>query len=427
MRLLVVAALVTGQLALEVPPSAHNAAALTGEREHNVVKSGAFPILEIGTAYILGQSSRATDNASTHLISLDGPIQCGPDKPCIDDSCCNSDGKCGFQEYHCRPKAPVKCLSNCDAKAMCGVDSDGGNKKCPLNLCCSYYGWCGTNSTHCGDTDQEGNKTPCQKDFGKCEVVPPPKCEKEAGSATHGRHIAYYQSWNTRTRLCNRIRPRHINATGLSHLNFAFASVDPRTFRIQPMHPDDVDLYREFTALKTDKLETWIAVGGWEFSDPGPTRTTWSDMVSSRENRAEFIDSTVKFMDEYGFQGLDIDWEYPAAKERGGKEVDTDNQVALVKELHAAFGDRFGLSSILAPDFWYLRGMDPKAMEEHVNWFNFMGYDLHGPWDGDISVSTVFLRWNYAADMCRLSEQRFVPTRTYETLTKISYRCGSTN
>ncbi|KAF2256755.1 glycoside hydrolase family 18 protein, partial [Trematosphaeria pertusa] len=269
---------------------------------------------------------------------------------------------------------------------MCGVDSDGGNKKCPLNLCCSYYGWCGTNSTHCGDTDQEGNKTPCQKDFGKCEVVPPPKCEKEAGSATHGRHIAYYQSWNTRTRLCNRIRPRHINATGLSHLNFAFASVDPRTFRIQPMHPDDVDLYREFTALKTDKLETWIAVGGWEFSDPGPTRTTWSDMVSSRENRAEFIDSTVKFMDEYGFQGLDIDWEYPAAKERGGKEVDTDNQVALVKELHAAFGDRFGLSSILAPDFWYLRGMDPKAMEEHVNWFNFMGYDLHGPWDGDISA-----------------------------------------
>ena len=43
-----------------------------------------------------------------------------------------------------------------------------------------------------------------------------------------------------------------------------------------------------------------------------------------------------------------------------------------------------GISSILAPDYWYLRGFDPKAMEPYVDFFGFMGYDLHGYWDADI-------------------------------------------
>ena len=36
-----------------------------------------------------------------------------------------------------------------------------------------------------------------------------------------------------------------------------------------------------------------------------------------------------------------------------------------------------------APDYWYLRGSDPKGMEPYVDWFGFMSYDLHGFWDAD--------------------------------------------
>ncbi len=67
-------------------------------------------------------------------------------------------------------------------------------------------------------------------------------------------------------------------------------------------------------------------------------------------------------MDKWGFQGADLDWEYPASDVRGGRPEDTANLVSLVKEMRAAFGSKYGLSSILAPDYWYLRGMDPKAM-----------------------------------------------------------------
>lgn len=125
----------------------------------------ALPIIEISEQYILGQINRNATlkhNASladgqapqrrwarpispglTRYTSLhkrvEGPVQCSPEMACADGSCCNTDGKCGFKDAHCG----ASCISNCDAKAMCGIDSEGGNKKCALNLCCSYYGWCG--------------------------------------------------------------------------------------------------------------------------------------------------------------------------------------------------------------------------------------------------------------------------------------------
>lgn len=86
-------------------------------------------------------------------------------------------------------------------------------------------------------------------------------------------------------------------------------------------------------------------------------------------------------MDKYGFQGVDLDWEYPVAPERGGQDYDTQNFVSLVKEMRAAFGTRYGISLTLAPDYWYLRYFDAKAMESSVDFFGFMAYDLHGPWD----------------------------------------------
>lgn len=116
-------------------------------------------------------------------------------------------------------------------------------------------------------------------------------------------------------RQCHRIPPAQIDTTGLTHLVFAFAFIHPQTFEIVPGDLNDISLYPEFTALKTQQLETWIAVGGFTFSDPGPTFTTWSDMCSKQPYRAAFIASIIDFMDKWGFQGMDIDWEFPAVSE----------------------------------------------------------------------------------------------------------------
>ena len=145
--------------------------------------------------------------------------------------------------------------------------------------------------------------------MGGCAIIPPPQCGTGSGTASNGRKVGYYQSWNVRQRACNRVTPAKIKTTGLTHLFFAFAVIDPVSFKVVPSNSEDPDLYRQFTALKKPGLQTWIAIGGFDFSDPGPTRTTWSDMVATQGNRAAFISSLATFMNTYGFQGADLDWE----------------------------------------------------------------------------------------------------------------------
>jgi chitinase len=145
-------------------------------------------------------------------------------------------------------------------------------------------------------------------------------------------------------------------------------------------------MMREFTGLAKDGLQTWIAIGGFDFSDEGtPTHTTWSDVCATKARRTEFIDSVRAYMDEYGFQGVDLDWEYPGDPKRGGNGLDdTRNLALLVREMRLAYGDAYGISLTLAPDYWYLRWFDGKAMEPFVDFFGFMAYDLHGSWDSDV-------------------------------------------
>ncbi|KAK7962894.1 glycoside hydrolase superfamily [Apiospora aurea] len=369
---------------------------------HQVYPDRAIPLLDIGTEYIRGNlggrldsfGSNSTNtsfglgvntNASSFhsrtrrryknnkvadsgrvgispyppLAKRDGPIQCGPGSPCKDDSCCSNLGKCGFKDAHC---GTGNCTSNCDAKAMCGVDSADGKTLCALKLCCSYYGWCG---------------------FGSCNIHQSPTC---GGSSARGRRIGYYQGWNVRERGCDRVRPSEINTNGLTHLFYSFVFFDPSSFAIIPMNSADVGQYREFTSLASNSLQTWVAIGGWSFSDPGATRTAWSDMVSTKSSRSTFIGSLVAFMAQYGFTGADLNWEYPETESRGGRKGDAENLVHLVKEMRTAFGSKFGLSVTLAPDYWYLRGFKPKEMESSVNFLNFMAYDLHGPWDTDVKA-----------------------------------------
>lgn len=152
---------------------------------------------------------------------------------------------------------------------------------------------------------------------------------------------------NVRYRSCERIDPSHIHTDGLTHLNFAFASIDPTGFNITPVDPGDFALYSQFTALKSAVMQTWIAIGGFDFSDPGPTYTTWSDMISTSANRASFISSLINFMTTWGFQGVDIDWEYPAIPDRGGRPGDTQNLVSLLADMRAEFGAKYGISVTL--------------------------------------------------------------------------------
>ncbi len=71
------------------------------------------------------------------------------------------------------------------------------------------------------------------------------------------------------------------------------------------MDSNSASLLSRFTALKNkfSGLETWVSVGGWSFTDPGPTQEAFSTMSSTSANRQIFINGLLKFMNQYGFDG----------------------------------------------------------------------------------------------------------------------------
>jgi GH18 family chitinase len=144
------------------------------------------------------------------------------------------------------------------------------------------------------------------------------------------------------------------------------------------MNSADKEIYKQFLALSS--ISKWIGLGGWKFSDPGPTHNTWSLMTSTQQNRKAFIDSLKLFVENWGFEGVDIDWEWPGTVERGGNSGDKQNEVSLLTEMRQALPNK-GLSVVLPAQTEYLHNMDQKGLEAQVDFFNVLTYDLHGPWD----------------------------------------------
>ena len=77
--------------------------------------------------------------------------------------------------------------------------------------------------------------------------------------------------------------------------------------------------------------------------------------MSSAASRKRFIDNAVEFIRKWGFQGLDLDWEYPKCWQvncDAGPDADKENFAALVRELRAAFdaeGEGCLLSAATSP------------------------------------------------------------------------------
>ncbi|KAF5678234.1 hypothetical protein FCIRC_6517 [Fusarium circinatum] len=305
-------------------------------------------------------------------VAAQDDTTCSATKRCK-NGCCNKSGNCGFGPDYCG----TNCRSDCDRKSECnpGFGSKWAESdKCPLNVCCSKHGYCGKTT----------------KDFCGSKKVKKPSCSKTGDVS---RVIGYFEGW-AKARPCEAFSPEQIPIGLYTHINFAFATIDPKTFEIKPDKESDIRMYKRLTELKRrdPELKVYIAVGGWTFNDPGPTASTFSDLAASLPRQRAFMKSLVSFMSTYGFDGLDLDWEYPVDTDRGGRAVDFANFPKFMERLKSMMdaADK-GLSITLPASYWYLRQFDIKKLEKTVDFFNIMSYDLHGAWDQGKNYTQPFL------------------------------------
>ncbi|MBN3312437.1 CHIA chitinase, partial [Atractosteus spatula] len=177
--------------------------------------------------------------------------------------------------------------------------------------------------------------------------------------------------------------PTNIDPCLCTHLLYAFATMKDN--KLATYEWNDVELYSEFNALKNKNgnLKTLLSVGGWNFGSSG-----FSNMVAQAGTRQIFINSVIEFLRQYEFDGLDIDWEYPA--NRGSPPQDQQLYSVLLEEMRAAFEKeaqethraRLLMSAAVSSGLGTIQSayQIPK-LGQALDMINVMTYDMHGSWE----------------------------------------------
>src|SRR6266849_5715797 len=233
------------------------------------------------------------------------------------------------------------------------------------------------------------------------------------------RSVAYFTQWGIYVRNYN-VKDLDTSrvASKLTAINYAFAGItsDSKcksfdawadyqkhftdTVSGQPDSWNDPNpLAGNFKQLKElkakyPKLKILISIGGWTLSGQFSTATQPANLQSFVKSCVDmFINGNMPGLAPGAatgiFDGIDIDWEYPAFPRTDGQSSggyvdspnDTQNYTAMVAEFRRQLGNNH-LLTIAAP-----AGQDKYSkiqlskISQYLDWINLMTFDYHGSWD----------------------------------------------
>jgi chitinase len=156
-----------------------------------------------------------------------------------------------------------------------------------------------------------------------------------------------------------------------THLIYSFGKVVGSSIDAYEWNDKDT-MYPRTMALKqkNPSLKILLAIGGWNHGS-----APFTQMTSNPTSRSAFVASSVKYLKQYGFDGLDLDWEYPAYGS-GSSPQDKQHLTALVTELKQAFTPHGLLltAAVAAGKTNIDNGYEIDKISRHLDWINLMTY-----------------------------------------------------
>lgn len=170
---------------------------------------------------------------------------------------------------------------------------------------------------------------------------------------------------------------RDADAHAIDQLNFSFALI--KDGRADGSHWTSQKKVSAFLK-KHPHIDGVLSVGGWGAEG-------FSDACMTEEGRRILADSILTLMDECGFVGVDVDWEYPGVSGTGitSRPEDVENWYALLTLLREGLDQRetlhgreYILSVALGAGEQHLAVIDPARLAPLLDQAVVMTYDLCG-------------------------------------------------
>ena len=128
-------------------------------------------------------------------------------------------------------------------------------------------------------------------------------------------------------------------------------------------------------AAHASKVRILLSLGGWGWDKQ------FAAIVSKPEAESRYVKSVLAMVDEFDYDGLDLDWEYPDTKEemRGFERL-----VRRLRDGLDAIGKRkerrLELTMAVSASLKTIRWLRPTFVNDSFDWLNIMTYDLSGDW-----------------------------------------------
>ncbi|XP_014275730.1 probable chitinase 2 [Halyomorpha halys] len=197
--------------------------------------------------------------------------------------------------------------------------------------------------------------------------------------------VCYVGTWAAYRPMRGQFSVEDLRPDLCTHIVYSFAGLNATSWTIKSLDPH-LDLeenygkgwYKKVTGLKKEypDLKVTLAIGGWNEGSGN-----YSALAADPEKRRPFIASVLRFLKDYDFDGLDLDWEFPT--QRGGAPEDKENFIILIKELRSALtvGGYILTAAISASIDTLASGYDLPRVSDNLDLVHMMAYDYHGSWE----------------------------------------------
>ena|SRR5699024_6926777 len=170
----------------------------------------------------------------------------------------------------------------------------------------------------------------------------------------------------------------------ITHINYAFANVNENGkiyFKDELQAAKQLAQFQSLKAVNPD-LKLLVSVGGWGADG-------FSDAALTKQSREKFSKSAITMINEYGLDGIDLDWEFPGQPGPGivYRPGDKHNFTLMLRSLRQHLdslsnkrnltgADRYLLTIASNDNQAYFDHTEMGKLHQYLDFINVMSYDM---------------------------------------------------